>query len=279
MAAHYTPLHLDEALALLAEHQCQLVAGGTDYFPARGHVPVSQDILDISRLDGLRGINWQTDNSLRIGATTTWTDIIRADLPPAFDGLKAAAREVGSVQIQNAGTIAGNLCNASPAADGMPPLLTLDAEVELAGPNGARRLALNDFVRGPRHTALQQGEMMVAVHVPPPPDGARAAFQKVGARKYLVISIVMTSVLIRLDGQGRIDLARVAVGACSAVAQRLEALERDLIGAAPQDIDVTPRHLAPLAPIADMRADEAYRLEAAPQQIRRAIQATCERNG
>ena len=191
-AAHFSPLHLDEALALLAERPRQLVAGGTDFFPAKGRAPVTRDILDISRLSGLRGLDWQANDSLRIGATTTWTDIIRTKLPPGFDALKAAAREVGSVQIQNAGTIAGNLCNASPAADGVPPLLTLETTVEIAGPNGSRRLALPDFILGPRQTALEDGELVVALHVPPLPAGARAAFHKLGARKYLVISITMT---------------------------------------------------------------------------------------
>ena len=93
-------------------------------------------------------------------------ELIEADLPPLFDGLKQAAREVGGRQIQNAGTIAGNLCNASPAADGVPPLLALDAEVELAGRAGTRRLPLGEFITGNRRTALAPGELVVAIHVP-----------------------------------------------------------------------------------------------------------------
>lgn len=255
----------------MAQRPRQLVAGGTDHFPARGRAPVTQDIVDLTRLACLRGISQMPDGSFRIGATTTWTDLIRAALPAAFDGLKAAAREVGSVQIQNAGTVAGNLCNASPAADGVPALLSLDAEVEIAGPGAPRRLGLSDFILGPRQTALEPGELVVAIHVPAPPAQARAAFQKAGARTYLVISIAMTAVLVVLDDRARIAQARVAVGSCSAVAQRLERLEQDLVGQPFEQVEIAPQHLTALTPITDIRADAAYRAEIVAHQIRRAI--------
>jgi CO/xanthine dehydrogenase FAD-binding subunit len=238
-ATYFAPRTLDEALILLDSENPVVLAGGTDVFPARDRAPLVDSFLDITRVADLRGLAWSEDG-LRIGATTTWTDILRADLPAAFDALRAAAREVGSVQIQNSGTVAGNLCNASPAADGIPPLLTLDAEVELASSQGTRRLPLQDFVLGPRHTALRPGELCVALHLPRPPAHARSAFEKLGARKYLVISIAMTAVVIGLDREDRIDLARVAVGACSGVAQRLPALEAALLGQRPDRIDIAP---------------------------------------
>ena len=97
--------------------------------------------MDISGLNDFRDIKTEADH-IRIGGLTTWTEIIRAPLPRCFDALKSAAREVGSVQIQNRGTVAGNLCNASPAADGVPPLLALDANVELISQTGVRRMPL-----------------------------------------------------------------------------------------------------------------------------------------
>src|SRR4029077_16016992 len=104
---------------------------------------------DISALGELRGVSTEA-NYIRVGGLTTWSDIIRTPLPRCFDALKSAAREVGSVQIQNRGTVAGNLCNASPAADGVPPLLALDAEVELVSKVGVRRMPLADFIVGNR---------------------------------------------------------------------------------------------------------------------------------
>ncbi len=276
MADYFQPGNLDEALTVMQSRPVTIVAGGTDYFPARGHSPVQQDILDVTRIQGLRDISLTADGDVRIGAAATWSDVVNADLPPCFDGLKAAGREVGSIQIQNAGTIAGNMCNASPAADGVPPLLTLDAEIELAGPNGRRMLPLSQFILGPRQTALTEEELVVAFHIPALRRDVRGAFTKIGARKYLVISITMTAVCIGLGPDKRIDFARVAVGACSPVALRLTELEHALIGQRPDAVEISEAHLSSLAPISDIRADAVYRREAVAHQIKRAIAAASD---
>ncbi len=266
---YFAPDNLEDALAQLDTETTSVVSGGTDFFPGMQQGPAPESILDISRVEGLRGVSHES-GGWRIGATTTWTDIIRANLPAAFDGLKQAACEVGSLQIQNTGTLAGNLVNASPAADGVPPLLSLRAQVELASVRGVRVLPLSEFITGVRQTALQAGEMVTAILVPPQPDHARAAFNKLGSRKYLVISTAMVAAVINRDAQGRIDHARVAVGACSPVAQRLPALETDLIGTT-ADVQITTVHLSPLAPISDVRGSGEYRLDAVAELIRRTI--------
>ena len=269
---------LSEALEALGKGNAAVVAGGTDWFPAQGTRPLTGDLIDITRVPGLRGIS-RDGAGWRIGGATTWTDVIRADLPPAFDGLKAAAREVGSIQIQNAGTVAGNLCNASPAADGVPPLLTLGADVELASTHGTRRMPLSDFLKGPRQTARMPGEVLTALMIPDLPATAQGAFLKLGARQYLVISIAMVAALVSVK-DGRIDSAAVAVGSCSATAQRLPALEADLKGRSAADVLaagsalITPAHLAPLAPIADVRGSAEYRMEAAATLCARALALT-----
>ena len=178
------------------------------------------------------------------------------------------------MQIQNAGTLGGNVCNASPAADGVPPLLVLDAVVELASLGGARRLPLADFIIGNRKTVLRPDELVTALLVPEPAPLARSRFLKLGARSYLVISIVMAAALVEAGEDGRVAAARVAVGACSAVARRLEALEAALVG---QPLDgrlgaaVQPAHLAPLEPIDDVRGTAAYRRDAAVTLLRRLL--------
>jgi CO/xanthine dehydrogenase FAD-binding subunit len=266
---------LSEVLDALGKPDAAVIAGGTDWFPAQGTRPFKGDLVDISRVPGLRGITRET-SGWRIGGATTWTDLIRADLPPAFDGLKAAAREVGSIQIQNAGTVAGNLCNASPAADGVPPLLTLGALVELVSARGIRRMALSEFLIGPRKTALMPGEVLAALIIPELPGTAQGAFLKLGARHYLVISIAMVAALVTLD-RDRVAQAAVAVGSCSATAQRLPALEADLIGRSLDDLRaagteiIVPGHLAPLMPITDVRGSADYRLEAAATLCVRAL--------
>ena len=271
MGAYLRPRGLEEALQALTR-PFMVLAGGTDFYPARVGRPVTEDILDIGAIAALRGIS-ETADGWRLGATTTWSELVEAGLPPLFDGLKQAAREVGGRQIQNAGTIAGNICNASPAADGVPPLLALDAEVEVASRDGARRLPLGAFVTGVRKTALLPGELVTALHVPRPKHEARSAFLKLGARRYLVISIAMASVVVEVSNR-TVAAARIAVGACSPVAQRLPDLERTLVGV-PVDAHlgerVEPRHLAPLSPIDDVRGSAGYRGEVALVLLRRLL--------
>lgn len=266
------PTELSVALQIAAEGGGKVIAGGTDVYPALRQGQRPTQFLDVTRIRGLSDIVQNADG-FRIGAGVTWTQIIKADLPPAFDGLKQAAREVGSVQIQNAGTIAGNLCNASPAADGVPALLTLDASVELqSASRGMRVVPLSDFLQGPRQTLLAADELLTAIVLPPVPQNAGAAFEKLGSRKYLVISITMVAVVVTCDAAGRIIQAAIAVGACSPVAQRLAKLEADVIGARPATIVVTPEHLAPLTPLSDVRGNAAFRLDVVAEQCARAVQ-------
>ncbi|WP_413873371.1 FAD binding domain-containing protein [Albidovulum sp.] len=269
---YLVPTSVDEALALLRDRRPTVVAGCTDVLPARRQGDRAGDILDVTRLPELRGIE-SGPQGWRIGAAATWAEIDAAPLPPAFDALRQAAREVGAIQIQNAGTIAGNICNASPAADGVPPLLVLEAEVELASVAGRRRMALADFITGVRRTMRVPDELVVALHLPHPPLGAGGAFIKLGTRTSLVISIAMVASVIRVEG-GRIAAARLAVGACSPVAQRLPAWEAALVGRAPDDpagLTPDPGHLSVLAPIDDVRATAAYRTEAVRDLCRRAV--------
>jgi len=271
MADYLRPTSLNEALQALAR-PWTVLAGGTDFYPARVGRAIDDNVLDITAIAALRGIVAGPDG-WRLGATTTWSELIEAELPPLFDGLKQAAREVGGRQIQNVGTLAGNLCNASPAADGVPPLLALDAEVELAGRAGIRRLPVAAFITGNRRTVLAPGELLVALHVPKPGRLARSAFLKLGARRYLVISIVMAAATLEIEAD-RIVSARIAVGACSAVAQRLPALEAALAGA-PLDRRLADRveaaQLAPLSPIDDVRGSAGYRSDAVVTLLRRLL--------
>ncbi|MBE9605963.1 FAD binding domain-containing protein [Acetobacteraceae bacterium H6797] len=276
------PASLDAALrALAAETPPRLFAGGTDIFAAEAFrtawgQPPDGDTLDIDAIPGLEGIE-KRDGVWRIGARTRWAGIRDASLPAFFDGLRQAAGQVGGPQIQSRGTIAGNLCNASPAADGVPPLLSLEAEVECASLSGTRNLPLNEFILGNRRTALRPGEMVTAILVPDRTASTRAAFLKLGARRNLVISIAMAAATLDVVN-GRIIKASVALGACSPVAVRLTALEADLVGLAPGEAAeaVTADHLSGIAPIDDVRASADYRREAAAALLRRLLAAMAE---
>lgn len=273
MGRYLRPRNLDEALAALQAKPSVVLAGGTDFYPARVGRPLSDDVLDITALAALKRIE-RDGRGWRIGALVSWTDLIRAPLPSTFDGLKQAAREVGGVQIQNAGTLCGNICNASPAADSVPVLLALDATVELASARARRELPLAEFILGNRKTALRPDELVIAILVPSCVDGTRSRFLKLGTRKYLVISIVMVAAVIEPSSTGKIAAARLAVGACSATAQRLPVLEAALVG---RPIDgelgrvVEPSHIAPLQPIDDIRATADYRRDASLTLLRRIL--------
>ena len=256
MSAYHRPENLDDALASLGARPHRILAGGTDVYPADAAAigwgqpgidhPDTLPILDVSALDALSGIRRFPDR-VEIGALVTWTEAIESDLPAWFDGVRLAAREVGGRQIQNRGTLAGNLCNASPAADGVPALLVLNARVRLQSRDGSRELPLvrnravprpstalagarprqrsplEGFIIGNRRTRLRPDELMTAIVIPSPAADACSTFFKLGARRYLVISIAMVAACLELK-EGRIRDARVAVGACSEVAQRLTGL-------------------------------------------------------
>jgi CO/xanthine dehydrogenase FAD-binding subunit len=272
------PKTLDEAISLLASPGGQILAGGTDFYPALGERMPRGRVVDITALREIRGISTERE-WIRIGGLTTWSDVVRARLPRCFDALKAAAREVGSVQIQNRGTVAGNLCNASPAADGVPPLLILDAEIELASAAGMRRIPLAEFLTGNRKTLRRADEILAAVWVPRRMQDAASAFLKLGARRYLVISISMVAAIVHEDDAGRVAEAHVAVGSCSATARRLKDLEQVLVGVSAKagiGVAVKAEHLRMLSPIEDVRATADYRSDASLTLVQRALEACVE---
>lgn len=273
MADYLRPTSLDEALAALAERPWTMLAGGTDVYPANVGRPITDDILDVTALPELREIG-SDDEAIRIPALATWTDVVRADLPAAFDGLKTAARSIGGVQIQNRGTLAGNVVNASPAADGLPNLMALDAVVELSSTAGRREVPIAEFVVGNRRTVRRPDELLTSIVVPRPTASARSTFLKLGSRAYLVISIASVAAVVDVAADSRVTAARIVVGACSEVPLRTEAAEARLVGeiASPSLAGVIePRDIAVLTPIDDVRGTAAFRRDVALTLVRRAV--------
>jgi len=278
MPSYVTPRTLTQAIAALSSEPT-IIAGGTDIYPSLVGRDVPADVLDVSRLDELRGITHDAGWT-RFGASTTWSEVAGAALPPDFRALQQAALQIGAVQVQNAGTIAGNICTASPAGDSIPVLLALDAVVELCGTNGTRQIALADFVTGYRTTAKRADEIVVAILVPDANGRRRSAFVKHGGRSHLVISMVMVAAAITRDESNAIVDARVAVGACSPVAVRLRSVERQIVESSeasdgPGPVRVTGADLGDLSPIDDVRCTGRYRLRVVPHLVQRAV-AECE---
>ncbi len=270
------PKALEHALELLSQDSWTILAGGTDFYPAlRGEVP-GTPVLDITAVSDLSEITVTDSGDYRIGALVTWSTIARAKLPPAFLSLQQSALEIGSQQIQNRATLAGNLCNASPAADGVPPLLCLDASVELVSHRGVRQIPLTDFIHGNRRTARDSDELLSAIIIPSEAVQGISLFNKLGTRRFLVISIAMVAARIEIADR-RIDKLAVAIGSCSVVARRLHTIETMLVG---QSIDdhpealITPDHLHELEPIDDIRATAHYRQQVALQLVKRSLTTT-----
>ena len=266
------PKSLETAVSALSAGPRVILAGGTDVFPRLQDRPLLGPVLDISGISALRTIDFD-GSYFRIGAATSWRDVINADLPPAFEALKEAAGEVGSIQIQNRATVVGNLCNASPAADGVPPLLTLDAEVEIASTSGFRYLPLSKFILGNRKTALKTGEMVSALRIPSTSTSGHSSFLKLGARSYLVISISMAALRLDIDKAGMISTVALSIGACSEVAVRMERVELALYGTPLANAceRITQDLFTALAPIDDVRAPAEYRREASVEVVRRLL--------
>lgn len=284
------PTDLKRALELHAQGGFRLLAGGTDFYPAQVGRPIRESILDLTAISALRGVEaagvWPAQAAAvrpalaagqggwRIGALATWTEVLRAfSASRATVALASAAREVGGVQIQNQATVGGNLCNASPAADGAPALAALDAVVELRSLDGTRWLAVEDFIDGPRRTRLRAGEILAAIWLPASSARAVSAFRKLGHRRYLVISIAAVGLALDFDAGERVCRAGIAVGSCAPKVIRLTALERALQGQLRADVAAVlldhPASLEPLSPLSDLRGSADYRLAAVRELLNR----------
>ena len=271
---YYRPDKINEALDSLSREKLTIAAGCTDLFPSTQQDNLGDNILDISGIKSLRNIDFE-NGFRKIGSGVTWTDLVENnELPKCYDMLKECSLQIGSQQIQNLGTIGGNLCNASPAADGVPCLLSLDASIELLSLNGKRVLKLEDFIKGSRKTELQNNEILSAILIPKEAEIGRSSFLKLGARKYLVISIAMIACKLNLEKDIISDIA-ISVGSCSAVAKRIKSLENLLIGKSIKDelttIILNYNYKNYLSPINDIRGTNTYRLKASKVLVKDTI--------
>ena len=273
---YFQPNDLNSALDVLKNNSDLTIAAGcTDLFPITNNMSLDKNILDITNIKSIRGFEFNNKET-KIGSATTWTDIINENLLSCYDMLKACAKEVGSIQIQNLGTIGGNICNASPAADSIPCLLSLDAKLELSSINNKRIIPINEFILGSRKTKLEQGEILTSIIIPKEKEKGSSAFRKIGARKYLVISISMVACRILISDNVIEDIA-ISIGSCSEVAKRIFSIERQLINKnIKEDIfnQVDFSQLNEISPITDIRSTQVYRLKASQSLIKDVVANT-----
>jgi xanthine dehydrogenase small subunit len=267
MSPHATvhrPATLAEAYSVLSGRAADLkvIAGGTDLMVLmNAHMLDAAEFLDIWRVDELRGIADEGD-SLRIGALTTYTRLVESSLVQRYiPSLVAASRTIGAIQIQNRGTIGGNVVNASPAGDSLPVLAAYDAEVEVGSSRGVRRVAFNGFYTGYRRTVLEPDELVLAVRVPKLGSDDKDFFWKVGTRRAQAISKIVMGAKARMNGR-TIKSISIAVGSVAPTIVRAPETEAILTGAnlTPELIERARESISgEISPITDLRSTEHYR--------------------
>ena len=277
------PLSVDEALAALAElgPDAGIVAGGTDIVVGArsGKKPLPQGLVAIHRLSELAGM--ANGSGLRLGALVTHGELETSELVRSrWSALSDAAALVGSPATRHVGTIGGNLCNASPAAETVSPLLVYGATASLRSAAGSRTLPVSELILGPAKTALAPGEILTEVSVPSLPVGSGSAYVRLEYRQTMEIAVVGAAALVTLDDSGRVADAKVALTAVAPTCVRASAVEEALRGAEPAaDALAVAAALAAEAarPIDDVRASAAYRSAMVPVIVRRALERAVER--
>jgi xanthine dehydrogenase small subunit len=260
----HSPRSLAEAYAILAERAgtIKIIAGGTDLMVLmNARLLDAAEFLDIWRLDDLRGVTDEGD-LLRIGSLATYTELIKSRvIQNHAPALVAASRTIGAIQIQNRGTIGGNIVNASPAGDSLPVLAAYDGEVEIGSLRGTRKVPFNNFYIGYRSTVLEADEIVLAVRIPKLREGERDFFWKVGTRRAQAISKTVMASKALITG-GVIQSISVSVGSVAPTVIRAPMTEKILSGKllSPALIKEASESLAnEISPITDLRSTEHYR--------------------
>lgn len=280
---YHSPRTVPETLELLARYdgKALVLAGGTDIVPKLEKGTLHLDaVISLRHLSELRGIDFDATSGLTIGATARIAEVLdHSAVRRHYPDLVEALSQLATVQVRNMGTIAGNLCNASPCADSAPPLLAHDARLTLVGPDGTRSLPLTEFLLGPGRTARTSGEIVSSIHVPLPPASAGFAFRSISARSKVDMSAVSVGAMVRVEGE-RIDDARLFLGAVGPTTLRASSAESVLRGQTMTDALATAAGEAAATdakPISDVRASAWWRRRMVGVLTRRAVLAALER--
>ncbi len=276
---YLAPRGLDEALSLLTPDAVPL-AGGTDLFLRMERRQTQPDaVVDLKRIPDMDRIE-PSDGGLRIGALAAMESLAASSLiVNGYRALAESARVVGSIQTRNRATIGGNLANASPAADTATPLLALGATAEAGRVDGTRELPLEQLFLGPGRTALEHGEILTAIRVPAMHGRTGSSFQRC-VRTAMDIAVVNCAAFVRLDEDGAVGDARIALGAVGPTPLRASAAESCLRGRrfdADAAAEAAECAVNDARPIDDVRASADYRKEMVRVLTRRAVENAFQR--
>lgn len=278
--AYHSPKSLAEAVAVLEREGPggRVIAGGTDLLvqaKERGAVPAY--VVSLKDVAELSALAYSDADGLAIGARVALADVAaHPAVQRHYAALATGASLVGSFQIQNRGTVGGNVCNAAPSADTAPPLLVAGAVARIHGPAGQREIPIASFFTGPGRTALTVGEVLVAIHVPAQPDRTGSAYERHTPRQEMDIAIAGVAAQVTLRADGAIAALAIALGAVGPTPFRATAAEARGIGHLPDEATISEvgRIAAGEArPISDQRGSADYRRRLVEVLTRRTIRA------
>lgn len=273
----FSPSTIEEAIELLQSKgpDARVMAGGTDLMIKMRHGGLKlKAVIALKGINGLNTIRFDESDGLTIGATALLADVAtHPDVLKYYPTVAAAARGTANAQVRNMGTVIGNLCNASPAADNAPTLLTLGAEVYIRGPEGERKLPLEDFFKGPGATALKPAEIVTAVHAPVPTPNSATAYLSLSARGKLDCTAVGAAAKVTLNGSKCEDV-RIFIASCGPIPIRAAKAEAMIRGKEWSE-DVLDKAGVQASeettPITDLRASASYRSKIVAVLVRRAL--------
>lgn len=281
------PSSLDAAIALAGgtggnnQGTTRFLAGGTDVLVQMHADIVEPDLLiDVKNIPEMREVS-EKGKAWRFGAAVTGKELMdHAGFNAAWPGVMDGVRLIGSLQVRGRATVGGNLCNASPAADSVPPLIAAGATAVIAGPGGEREILVEEIITGPGQTSLEPGEIVVAFDLPKRPPRSGDAYLRFTPRTEMDIAVVGAAVNLTLDGNGICTAARVSLGAVAPTPLLVEDAAKALIGtpvgeAAMEELAAAAR--AACKPIDDKRGTVEYRIEVAGVLAQRAAAIALER--
>ena len=280
-----TPESVADAVVMLSDHgeNACVLAGGTDLIvQLRENRRRTDLVVDVKRIAELNELSYDAAEGLTIGAAVPCYRIYGdGEIAAAYPGLMDAARLVGGTGIQGRASLGGNLCNASPAGDTIPPMIVLGGEAEIAGPGGTRRVAVEDFCTAPGRTVLGDGEFLVSLHFPAPAPNSGAFYRRFIPRNEMDIAVVGVGASVVLSGDGSSFVsARIAVGAVAPTPLFVREAGDALAGQPVSDEAI--RRAADIArdaarPISDMRGTAEYRKHLTSVLTRRVVEGAVQR--
>ena len=275
---------VEEAVDLLLEggEGARPLAGGTDVIvQARERTRDIDLFVDIKHIPELIEIEYSDDAGLTIGAATPCYQLYGdATIRDRYPALVDSTSLIGGTAIQGRASLGGNLCNSSPAADGIPSLIVLEAQVEIAGPNGRRSVAVEDFCTAPGRNVLDAGEFVVKLSFPVPTEGSGARFLRFIPRNEMDIAVANAATQVRLDGDGSVSWARVSLGAVAPTPLLVSEAADALVGQPLSEESIAAAAAAArdaANPITDMRGSISQRVHLSGVLAERTIRQAAER--